>query len=117
MYRELDTVVLTRDLPDDGLREGDLGAVAQVYGGDALEVETTALATLAWVRDKAYAANAQRAFGGAFVGVSTRPLNAASMAYLSVLARTFGGATTDPNRHRSSQGGPLQSIDRFPCAD
>jgi hypothetical protein len=42
-YRELDTVVLTRDLPEAGLRAGDLGAVVLVYGPErapeALEVE------------------------------------------------------------------------------
>ena len=42
-YRELDTVVLTRDLPESGLRAGDLGAVVLVYGSEtapeALEVE------------------------------------------------------------------------------
>ena len=38
-YRELETVVLVRDLPEAGLRAGDLGAVVQVYGPDALEVE------------------------------------------------------------------------------
>ena len=38
-FRELDTVVLTRDVPEAGLRAGDLGAVVQVYGPDALEVE------------------------------------------------------------------------------
>jgi ketosteroid isomerase-like protein len=38
-FRELDTVVLKRDLPEAGLRAGDLGAVVQVYGPDALEVE------------------------------------------------------------------------------
>jgi hypothetical protein len=46
-FRELDTVVLTRDVPEAGLRAGDLGAVVFVYnrGGDsgvspdALEVE------------------------------------------------------------------------------
>jgi hypothetical protein len=38
-FRELDTVVLVRDLPDSGLRAGDLGAVVQVYGTEALEVE------------------------------------------------------------------------------
>jgi hypothetical protein len=37
--RELDTVVLTRDVPEAGLRTGDLGAVVQVYGPDAFEVE------------------------------------------------------------------------------
>ena len=52
-YKELDTVVLNRDLPDHGLRRGDLGAVVQVYGADAVEVEfvtasgrTQALVTL-----------------------------------------------------------------------
>ena len=38
-FRELETVVLTRDVPEAGLRAGDLGAVVQVYGADALEVE------------------------------------------------------------------------------
>jgi uncharacterized protein DUF4926 len=35
----LDTVVLNRDLPEHGLRAGDLGAVVEVYGGEGLEVE------------------------------------------------------------------------------
>jgi hypothetical protein len=39
MYRVLDTVVLTRDLPDHGLRGGDLGTVVEVYEPDGLEVE------------------------------------------------------------------------------
>lgn len=54
VYRELDTVVLVRDIPEAGLRAGDLGAVVQVYGTEALEVEfvtvagrTQALRTLA----------------------------------------------------------------------
>jgi hypothetical protein len=38
-FRELDTVVLLRDVPESGLRAGDLGAVVQVYTPDALEVE------------------------------------------------------------------------------
>ena len=38
-YRVLDTVVLDRDLPDHGLRQGDLGAVVEVYEPDGLEVE------------------------------------------------------------------------------
>jgi hypothetical protein len=38
-FRELDTVVLTRDVPEAGLRAGDLGAVVQVYGPEAVEVE------------------------------------------------------------------------------
>ena len=52
--RELDSVVLVRDVPDAGLRAGDLGAVVQVYAPDAIEVEivtaaghTAALQTLA----------------------------------------------------------------------
>lgn len=53
-YRVLDTVVLDRDLPEHGLRKGDLGAVVEVYEPDGLEVEfvtasgrTEALMTLA----------------------------------------------------------------------
>ena len=38
-YKELETVVLNRDLPDHGLQRGDLGAVVQVYEPDGLEVE------------------------------------------------------------------------------
>jgi hypothetical protein len=38
-FKELDTVVLGRDLPEHGLRKGDLGAVVQVYEPEALEVE------------------------------------------------------------------------------
>lgn len=56
-YRVLDAVVLVRDLPDHGLRQGDLGVVVEVYQPDGLEVEfvtasgrTTALLTLT-VRD------------------------------------------------------------------
>ena len=37
---ELDTVVLTHDIKDHGLKKGDMGAVVQVYeGGKAYEVE------------------------------------------------------------------------------
>lgn len=49
----LDTVVLKRDLPEHGLRAGDLGAVVELYGTDGVEVEflrasgqTKALVTL-----------------------------------------------------------------------
>ena len=38
-FHELDTVVLLRDVPDAGLRKGDLGAIVQVYGTEAIEVE------------------------------------------------------------------------------
>jgi len=38
-FNTLDTVVLTRDLPEKGLRAGDLGAVVEVYEPDGLEVE------------------------------------------------------------------------------
>ena len=38
-YRELDTVVVTRDLPELGLKRGDVGAVVQIYSPSALEVE------------------------------------------------------------------------------
>ncbi len=49
----LDVVVLEHDLPAHNLRRGDLGAVVEVYGPDAIVVEfvaasgrTQALATL-----------------------------------------------------------------------
>ncbi|MBM4062803.1 MAG: DUF4926 domain-containing protein, partial [Planctomycetes bacterium] len=52
-FKQLDTVVLDRDLPEHGLRRGDLGAVVEVYEPDGLEVEfvtaagrTEALVTL-----------------------------------------------------------------------
>ena len=52
-YKLLDTVVLDRDLPQHGLRAGDLGAVVEVYEPTGLEVEfvtasgkTQALVTL-----------------------------------------------------------------------
>jgi hypothetical protein len=38
-YRLLDTVVLDRDLPEYGLRKGDLGAVVEVYDAEGIEVE------------------------------------------------------------------------------
>ena len=52
-FKELETVVLDRDLPRSGLRRGDLGAVVHVYEPDGVEVEfvtasgrTQALVTL-----------------------------------------------------------------------
>ncbi len=52
-FKALDTVVLNKDMPEAGLKEGDLGAVVQVYEPDGLEVEfvtaagrTQALVTL-----------------------------------------------------------------------
>jgi hypothetical protein len=49
----LDTVVLEKDLPGCGLKRGDIGAVAEVYAPDGIEVEfvtgsgrTQALVTL-----------------------------------------------------------------------
>jgi len=56
-FKPLETVVLERDLAENGLKKGDLGAVVQVYEPDGLEVEfvtaagkTKALLTLT-VRD------------------------------------------------------------------
>ena len=54
MVRELDTVVLTRDIPEHALKRGDVGAVVHCYpDGMAFEVEfvtgegnTAALMTL-----------------------------------------------------------------------
>lgn len=52
-FQELDAVVLDRDLPEHGLRQGDLGAIVQVYEPGCYEVEfvtvsgrTQALVTL-----------------------------------------------------------------------
>ena len=38
-FNPLDTVVLVHDIPQHGLRAGDVGAVVEVYAKDALEVE------------------------------------------------------------------------------
>jgi hypothetical protein len=38
-FRELDTVALSRDLPEHKLRRGDLGAVVHVVASDLYEVE------------------------------------------------------------------------------
>ncbi len=44
MIQEIDTVVLTRDIPAEGLRKGDLGAVVLVHeNGAAYEVEFVTL--------------------------------------------------------------------------
>ena len=49
----LSTVVLVRDMPEHGLRAGDVGAVVEKYGAEGVEVEfvtgagrTQALVTL-----------------------------------------------------------------------
>lgn len=51
--RVLDIVVLTKDLPEHKLKQGDVGAVVEVYSPEAFEVEfvtgsghTQALVTL-----------------------------------------------------------------------
>lgn len=54
MFEELDTVVLTHDIKEHALKEGDMGTVVNVYGNsEAYEVEfvtakgeTVALVTL-----------------------------------------------------------------------
>lgn len=38
-YASLDTVVLNRDIPEHGLKLGDLGTIVEVYEPDALAVE------------------------------------------------------------------------------
>ena len=44
MIKEHDRVVLNADIPEEGLREGDVGTVAHVYpDGQAVEVEFLAL--------------------------------------------------------------------------
>jgi hypothetical protein len=45
MISELDTVILVKSRPDEGLRKGDVGAVIFVHEcGEAFEVEFTTLA-------------------------------------------------------------------------
>jgi len=40
MIKELDPVVLTKDLPEEGLEAGDVGCVVMVHGsGEGFEVE------------------------------------------------------------------------------
>jgi Domain of unknown function (DUF4926) len=44
MLKELDTVALTRDLPEQALKKDDIGAIVMVYqSGAAYEVEFVAL--------------------------------------------------------------------------
>ncbi len=42
MFNLLDTVVLTRDVPNAGLRRGDLGAIVEIYAPNTFEVEFVA---------------------------------------------------------------------------
>jgi hypothetical protein len=73
--KALDTVVLKKDMPAQGLKAGDVGAVVETYGSTGLEVEfvtgagrTQALVTLR-VDDV-------REFGPSDL-LSARPLDAA----------------------------------------
>jgi hypothetical protein len=38
-YAMLDVVVLNRDLPEHGLKVGDLGTIVEIYEPDGIEVE------------------------------------------------------------------------------
>jgi hypothetical protein len=42
MFKLLDTVALTHDIPSAGLRRGDLGAIVELHEPDAMEVEFVA---------------------------------------------------------------------------
>lgn len=42
MLRPLDTVALTHDLPKEGLRKGDLGAIVEIHRTGEIEVEFVA---------------------------------------------------------------------------
>ena len=42
MFKLLDTVALTHDIPAVGLRRGDLGAIVDMLSPDAMEVEFVA---------------------------------------------------------------------------
>ena len=71
----LDSVVLKKDLPDHGLKPGDLGAIVELYEPDGLEAEfvtasgkTEALVTLKVSDVRSVASNdliAVRSFSGA----------------------------------------------------
>ena len=40
MIKEMDTVVLSRDIPEHGLKQGDIGAVVHLYReGETFEIE------------------------------------------------------------------------------
>lgn len=63
-YQLLDVVVLDSDIPQHGLRRGDLGAIVELYEPDAVEVEfvtasgkTQALLTLSTAEVRAVADN------------------------------------------------------------
>jgi hypothetical protein len=63
-FAQLDIVVLRRDVPEHGLRAGDLGTVAEIYGKNGLDVEfvqasgqTKALVTLKTPDVRAVSAN------------------------------------------------------------
>ena len=44
MIQELESIVLTTDVPERGLKQGDIGTVVLVHrGGEGYEVEFTAL--------------------------------------------------------------------------
>ena len=43
MIKELDSVVLTVDLPEHGLTRGDIGTVVLLHGAEGYEVEFVAL--------------------------------------------------------------------------
>jgi hypothetical protein len=43
MMKELDSAVLTTDLPEYGLSAGDLGTIVLVHGSDGYEVEFVTL--------------------------------------------------------------------------
>ena len=63
-YHPLDVVVLKSDIPQHGLRRGDLGAIVELYEPDTVEVEfvtasgkTQALLTLSVADVRAVADN------------------------------------------------------------
>ncbi len=63
-YHPLDVVVLNSDIPNHGLKRGDLGAIVELYEPDAVEVEfvtasgkTQALLTLSTAEVRAVADN------------------------------------------------------------
>jgi len=39
IFKLLDTIVLEKDLPEHGLKQGDVGTVVELYQPDGLEIE------------------------------------------------------------------------------
>jgi hypothetical protein len=75
-FRLLETVVLDRDLPDRGLRHGDLGAVVEVYEPDGLEVEFVAASGRTFAVVTLQESDVRAVMGRDLIAVRTLPKSA-----------------------------------------